>query len=295
MRSARPVSSVHTIEERLPRQRQDGERPGGQKMLLGAAVDASRSCATVVTMPTGRRTSRRLMPARSRNRERAPSAATSRRARIVAAVGQPHVDVLRDAGPGSAVGAHRGRPQPTPPAPSPSRAARRGAVHVLDHVRERLAGRDLAAKGEEGRPHGVVELANSEITMSRIGCALGATASHTLSVSNRRRAAAAMAEARASVPGRPSEGSASVTVNAPRRAPLSARSPAPARRSRRRRSARRPVRSVATASPFSPFRHGAMSHGFSPAISRRSIDRGCRPDHAGRRFASRVEHLGPGA
>ena len=38
MRSASRLSSVHTIDERLPVERQDRERPGRQEMLLGAAV-----------------------------------------------------------------------------------------------------------------------------------------------------------------------------------------------------------------------------------------------------------------
>ena len=38
MRSASRVVSVHTIEERLALERQDRERAGGEKMLLGAAV-----------------------------------------------------------------------------------------------------------------------------------------------------------------------------------------------------------------------------------------------------------------
>ena len=93
------------------------------------------------------------MPACSRIFERAPSAPTSRRAEIVLAVGKLHVDRIcrrfrsRDRA-GAQIDAELFR----------LLDQRIDQMPVLDHVRERLARLDLAAEGQKGRPHRVVEL-----------------------------------------------------------------------------------------------------------------------------------------
>ena len=121
---------------------------------------------------------------------------------------------------------------------APARRAPRPAPVVLDHMRERLAGRDLAAKV---RNVGRITSCSLEsvTTMSRIGCASPATSSQTPMVSNSRRAAAAIAEARASPARRGRAPDRRRSPGSFRRAPGAARSPAPARQSRRRRSAHR--------------------------------------------------------
>ena len=75
---------------------------------------------------------------------------------------------------------------------------------VFDHVREGFARLDLAAEVRNiGRTASSSLL--SVTTMSRIGCALPATASQTPMASNRRRAAAAIAEARGSFGAEPAK------------------------------------------------------------------------------------------
>ena len=145
-------SSVHTIDERLALQRQDGERAGGQEMLLGAAVMVALvrdggDDAGLVVVPAVRRDA-----GGSRMRERAPSAATSRRARE----SRRRRAARRCASALVSKSAPRRRAARRPA----SRACAEQRVDqrpVLDHVRERLARRHLAAEGEEDRPHRVAE------------------------------------------------------------------------------------------------------------------------------------------
>ena len=94
------------------------------------------------------------MPASSRSRERAPSAATRRRAAISSPSAQMHRDPLRRR-PRSR--APRSRAESTPSCFALARSAVEQRA-VLDHVGERLARRDLAGEGQKHRPHRVVEL-----------------------------------------------------------------------------------------------------------------------------------------
>ena len=115
---------------------------------------------------------------------------------------------------------------------------------VLDHVRERLArlrtccvARPRRRRSEtSAAPHPASRL--SVTTMSRIGCA-SATFCQTPMVSNSRRAAAAIAEARASFAGARRARVRDRDRERRPQAPGAARSPAPGRQSRRRRSAHR--------------------------------------------------------
>ncbi len=135
------------------RQRQNGERPGGQEMFFGAAF--------VVALVADRGDDGRLVvvPAvrgdvglLADRRARAVGADQQARGERLA-VGERDVDRIRrmlEAG-------HRGGAQID--------AERLGLVDqrvdqepVLDHVRERLALFHLAAEGEEGRAHRVLEL-----------------------------------------------------------------------------------------------------------------------------------------
>ena len=138
----------------VARQRQDRERPGGQEMLLGAAfvialVRDRADDGRLAVIPAVRGDAGLLADLRARavGADQQP-----RRDRV--AVRQRHVD---------RVAAHARTRSP--------RCARRsmpscfGFLHqridqqpVLDHVRERLALLDLAAEGQERRPHRVVEL-----------------------------------------------------------------------------------------------------------------------------------------
>ena len=93
------------------------------------------------------------MPAASRIAERAPSAATRSFAASRVAVGETHIDAIR-AGletrhrVGAKLDAVRLRPLDQ----------RIDQRRILDHVRERLARRDLAAERQIGRPHRVLQL-----------------------------------------------------------------------------------------------------------------------------------------
>ena len=147
------------------------------------------------------------MPACSRIFERAPSAPTSSRAEIVS----PSASCT------SIAFAACSKPLTAAAAQIDAklfrlRDQRIDQMPVLDHVRERLARLDLAAEGEERRPHRVVELVVGDHHVEdRLRVA--ATASQTPIASNRRRAAAAIAEARGSFDGAAaSAGSATVTA-----------------------------------------------------------------------------------
>src|SRR6266487_1048165 len=143
------------------------------------------------------------MPASSRRRERAPSAATRRRAGVSVSSGKrtatwPDVD-------SNPVTAADFKTIPS------SRA-------LTSPPKLRKTGRTLS-------------LSRLSVTaMSRIGCASCATASHTPIVSNNRRAPAAIAEARRSPePSRPMKGSATMMANAepsPWRSAMPSASPA---------------------------------------------------------------------
>ena len=87
---------------------------------------------------------------------------------------------------------------------------RRQQRAVLDHVRERLAGRHLAVESEERRPHGIVETAVGDRHVEDRLRALR-DPSQTPMASNSRRAAATIADARGSLPPRSSAGSATIT------------------------------------------------------------------------------------
>ena len=159
-RRLRAAVSVHTIEERLPCAAAGSRtaRRAGNAPPRGRH-DRARA-PTVVTMPDWPYSQPWVaMPARSRMRERAPSAATSSRAamsrRRASRTDQraPAVRAQNDPSPQS----RAARRHPASRASRPARAIRRS---VLDHVRERLARLDLAVEGEEHRPHGVVELAS---------------------------------------------------------------------------------------------------------------------------------------
>ena len=146
------------------------------------------------------------MPARSRSFERAPSAATSRLAAIVA----PSASV-------TSMPSARASKLFTAVARSSTPAASARAANAS--IRWRFS--TMCAKGSPGstsppnvRNTGRVASLSAEsvTTMSRIGCAVGATSAQTPSASNRRRQAATMAVARGSRLGRwPSAGSATMT------------------------------------------------------------------------------------
>ena len=145
------------------------------------------------------------MPARSRIDERAPSAATSRRAANVV----PSRNRTSMRSPATAESATAAFNNATPSARAfASSAASSGPFSIM------------CANGSPGatspsKVRNVGRTASSRrlsvTAMSRIGCAPGAIASQTPMVSNSRRAAATMADARGSLPPRSSAGSATTT------------------------------------------------------------------------------------
>ena len=149
-------------------QRQDRERAGRQEMLLGAAVMA-RSCATVVTMPTGRSPSHawRCRPARgsaSARRRRRPEASPRR----VAPSAKRDVDRDRRGCRNRVTGV--GAQLDAEP-PSPWRPARRPAAGSRSCARTARPASTSPSKVRKRRPHRVARSLESVTTMSRIGCA----------------------------------------------------------------------------------------------------------------------------
>ena len=197
------------------------------------------------------------MPARSRMRERAPSAATRRRARdsLVPSVQARAAHRIRSRRPSKSATATA---RSSTPSSLRLREQRREQRTVLDHVGERLA-RSSTSPSKVRNTGRTASLRRLSVTaMSRIGCASPATRSHTPMVSNSRRAAATIAEARASLRRAAERRIGDRDRKPSARAPAAARSPAPGRQSRRRRSARRRLRARATMVIVAPSKNIAM-------------------------------------
>ena len=220
----------------LSLQRQDRERPRRQEMLLGAAV--------MIALVRDRGDDRRLVvvPAVRRNaglladpRARAVGADQKPRRNFIA-IREPNIDprsIMLDSNP-TAV-ARRCTPSALALSTSASTKWRfsticaKGSPGSISPPKLRKVGRTASSS---------LELVT---TMSRIGCASSSTGSQTPMASNRRRAAAAMAEARGSFDrAAASAGSATVTAKP---APSAWRS-ATARRDRQSRHRRLPCRRV---------------------------------------------------
>ena len=148
------------------------------------------------------------MPARSRMRECAPSAATSKPVRRLDRCSATSISASAHAIPACVRHSWRNRLTATGRSTTPSSCAlvhqRREQRPVLDHVGERLARLDVAVEGEEDRPHRVAR-AGCRSPPCR-GSAAPRSGPTRRCVSNSRRAAATMADARASVAGAPERG-----------------------------------------------------------------------------------------
>ena len=149
------------------------------------------------------------MPACSRICERAPSAPTKSRAEIVPPPASVTSIVLRPYSKAVTAPARRSTPSSLALLTSASTSSlfsimcANGSPSATSPPKVRKVGRTASSSLE------------SVTTMSRIGCACPSTASQTSIASNRRRAAAAIAEARGSFDGvLLSAGSATVTVKA---------------------------------------------------------------------------------
>ena len=211
MRSASSAASVQTIDERCPVASRLSGRiangPAGRKCSSARPL-WSRSWRTVVTMLDWPYSQPWVaMPARSRIDECAPSAATSRRALSVRAVLQP--DLI-------------GRPQRAESATAALINVTPSALAFASSAASSGPFSIMCANGSSGptspsKVRNVGRMASSRrlsvTAMSRIGCAPGAIRSQTPMVSNSRRAAATIADARGSLPPRSSAGSATTTLN----------------------------------------------------------------------------------
>ena len=155
-RSARPrVRSRSTRStQRLPVSGRIANGPGGQEMLFGAAVVIALVRDRRRRSPTGRSSSRawRCRPARG-----SANARRRRRPEGACEIVSPSASVTSTAFVPAAkpVTAPARRSTPSVFAFVTSASIE---MPVLDHVRERLALFDLAAEGQESRPHRVVEL-----------------------------------------------------------------------------------------------------------------------------------------
>ena len=211
MRSASCASSVHTIDERWPPrrrfQRQDRERTRREEMLLGAPVmialvrhrgdDGGLAVAPAVAGDACALANRRTRAVGGDQKPRRDRSAirelTSMRVTIPAREPSP---TLCGDGEMSATADRRSATPSCLPLHQ-----RRDQRRVLDHVGERLARLDLAVEGEESRPHRVVQPAVGDHHVeNRLRLR---PASQTPIVSNSRRAAATIAEARPSSDARP--------------------------------------------------------------------------------------------
>ena len=204
--SASRVSSVHTIDERLPLERQNRERAARQEVLLGAAVmvalvphrgdDRGLAVAPAEGLDAGE-----LAQTRARAVGRDQNARRHRRTVVEPRHNALALRVERRDG-GARAASHPRHP--------PWRAARREDRGSRSCGRTaRPASISPSNVRNTGRTASATRL--SVIAMSRIGCA--SSACHTPSVSNSRRAAAAIAVARVSAWACASAGSATVTRN----------------------------------------------------------------------------------
>ena len=239
MRSASRFSSVHTIDERLPLQRQDRERSRRQEMLLGAAMMIALmrhrgDDAGLIVIPADAADAGRARGSPSARRRRRPAArADSRRRR-------PSCTSMRSALVSKSVTASARSSTPSGFGALDQRVDQR---RILDHVRERLA--RLRPRRRTSETSAASRRSSLESVTDHVEDRLRARprpCPRRRCVSNSRRAAAAIAEAR----GRRRRGLAERRIGdrdreADRRAPGAARSRAPGRRNRRRRSAHRCV------------------------------------------------------
>ena len=195
----------------LSGQRQDRERSGGQKMLFGAAVMIALMAdgdddAGLIIVPAMGGDPGTLAQSRAR------AVGSDQQTRLNdPAVRERHVDAV-----GARIKAATAVAREIDAFSLGARNQRIDQMPVFDHMRERLAGLDIAGKGQEHRPGGIVQLGiGDDHVEDRLR--LGATWSQTPSASNSRRQAATIAVARGSRLGRvASAGSATMTgISAP--------------------------------------------------------------------------------
>jgi len=153
MRAASARFSVQTSEERFSGQRQDRERTRRQEMLLGAAAVVALmpdrdDDAGLIVVPAMGRDAGALAEFRARAVGR-----DQQGGRNNAAVGQRHVDTIGM----RLIAGNRGRPEIDATGLGVL-DQRIDQMAVFDHMGERLARFDMAGKGQEDRPGGILEL-----------------------------------------------------------------------------------------------------------------------------------------